>query len=237
MSALPGEWIEHANAGAMARDVARRLHDACTRGIAARGRAWLALAGGNTPLPAYRAFAATALQWHCIDAVPTDERCVPADHPASNGRALAEAFAGAHGIHVHPLATPDGDCDRSLDGARTLLARHRAPFDAVVLGMGVDAHFASLFPGAEGLADALDPASQADVVRIDPEPLPPEAPFPRISLALPRLLRARELHLVIAGDGKRAVIEQAAKSGNPLRHPVAALLHAQPAALHLHWTA
>lgn len=233
----PVAFTEHADAGVMARDIAQRLHDACTRAIAARGRAWLALAGGSTPLPAYRAFAATALQWHCIEAIPTDERCVPSAHPACNLRALGDAVAGAHGIQLHPLATPDGACDRSLDAARALLARHRGAFDAVVLGMGADAHFASLFPAAAGLAGALDAAGAADVVRIDPDPLPPEAPFPRISLTLARLLRARELHLVVTGDAKRGVLEQAAGATDFLRHPVAALLHAEPAGLHLHWTA
>lgn len=230
-------FIEHANAGAMARDIADRLHETCTRAIAARGRASLALAGGNTPLPAYRAFAATALQWHCVEALPTDERCVPAGHPACNLRALAGAFAGAHGIRMHPLTTPDGDCDRSLEAARAWLARHRAPYDAVVLGMGADAHIASLFPGAAGLASALDRDGTVDAVRIDPDPLPAEAPFPRISLTLARLLRARALHLVVTGEAKRAVLDHAAVADDVLRHPVTALLHARPPGLHLHWAA
>ncbi|HET8818209.1 MAG TPA: 6-phosphogluconolactonase, partial [Xanthomonadaceae bacterium] len=152
-------------------------------------------------------------------------------------RSLRDAFVGAHGMQLHSLVAPDGDCDRSLEAARTLLAHHRAPFDAVVLGMGADAHFASLFPDTEGLAAALDPTGNVDVVRIDPRPLPSEAPFPRVTLTLARLLRAHELHLVVTGDAKRSVVERAVRSDDPLRHPVAALLHARPAALHLHWTA
>lgn len=233
--AKPVTLAEHDDATALARAIAQRLHDACTRAIAERGRAWLALAGGGTPLPAYRAFAATALPWHCIDVVPTDERCVPLEHPASNHRALAGAFALARGLTVHALA--DGDCDRSLAQARALLARHPAPFDAVVLGMGADAHIASLFPGAAGLAAALDPRGTDQAVRIDPDPLPPGAPFPRVSLTLARLLRARELHLVMTGVDKREALEAAMASDDPLRHPVAALLHASPASLHLHWSA
>ena len=191
-------------------------------------------------MPAYRAFAASDLDWPRAAVVATDERCVPHDHRASNHAALLSAFADAPGIVLHALATPDGACDRSLDAARALLADARAaePFDIVVLGMGGDAHFASLFPGADGLDAALDPEGTADVVRIEPDPLPPEAPFPRISLTLARLLRAREVHLVITGEDKRDVLVQAAGSDDPLRHPVAALLHASSAPpLHLHWAA
>lgn len=219
--------------------LAQVLADTCARALDARGHAWLALAGGRTPLPAYRAFAAAGLAWPNVVMVPTDERCVPAGHAASNHAAMIAAFAGAEGVVVLPLVTPAGDCDGSLDAARALLSRegHRDPFDAVVLGMGADAHFASLFPHAAGLEDALDPEGDADVVRIDPDPLPPEAPFPRISLTLSRLLRAREVHLVLTGEDKRAVLEAAVATDDPLRHPVAALLHAGLAPLHLHWAA
>lgn len=234
---LPPNWIEYAGADAMARELVRALHDACVRAIAERGRAWLALAGGKTPLPAYRAFAATGLPWAQVQVVPTDERCVPEGHPASNGGALLAAFHDAPGIVLHPLAEAGEDCAASLAQARQRLARHPEPFDAVVLGMGADAHFASLFPGASGLAAALDPAGTTDAVRIEPDPPPPDAPFPRISLTLPRLLHAREVHLVVTGVDKRAALEAAVSSREPLRHPVAALLHANAAPLFLHWAA
>lgn len=233
----PLRWIEHPSADAMAHALANTLHDACARAIAERGQAWLALAGGKTPFPAYREFARTNLPWPQVQVVPTDERCVPNDHPASNHRAMLTAFLGAPGIVLHPLAEAGDNCNASLEQARKRLACHPERFDAVLLGMGADAHFASLFPGAPGLAAALDPAGTPDVVRIDPEPLPPEAPFPRISLTLSRLLHAREIHLVVTGAGKRAVLDEAAASGDPLRHPVAALLHANTAPLSLHWAA
>ena len=230
------QWHEHADADALAADLAQRLRLACVDALATRGTALFALAGGRTPLPLYRRWAACALPWPQVTLLPTDERCVAHDHGACNLRELAAAFAQADGVRLEPLTASDGDPLRSEAVARDALARHRAPFDAVVLGMGADAHTASLFPGAPQLGVALDPASALDACRVDPRPLPPDAPFPRITLTVARLLRARALHLVVTGEQKREVLHQALASADPHRHPVAAILHAPVARVHLHWS-
>ncbi|QSX79333.1 6-phosphogluconolactonase [Agrilutibacter solisilvae] len=69
-----------------------------------------------------------------------------------------------------------------------------------------------------------------------PRPLPPEAPFDRISLTASRLLRARESLLAVTGEGKRAVLHRAQAGADPAVMPVAAILHAPLAALQIHWS-
>lgn len=229
--------------------VAGVFEAACRDAIAQRGSAFLALAGGRTPLPVY-AHLANARLGGRIDAVPTDERCVPHDHPACNLRNLREAFArhpresGNDGdvsmpstadISASALTREDGDIDASLAQARALLAAHPEPFDAVLLGMGADGHFASLFPGAANLADGLAMDSGMDAIATLPDPLPPEAPFARISLTLPRLLRARAVHLVVSGQDKRAVLCRAQQEPHA-PYPVASLLQAAASPIHIHWS-
>ncbi|KGQ20541.1 6-phosphogluconolactonase [Lysobacter dokdonensis DS-58] len=230
-------WIEHDHADieGLSRHLAQMLHAACRAAIDTRGRAVLALAGGRTPFPAYRALAAMRLDWSCVVVVPSDERCVPHDHPASNLTELRKAFSDARGITIESLTTDDGDPARSEAHARSRLATLPDTFDAIVLGMGQDAHTASLFPGAPQLRAALDLDNALDATRIDPDPLPPEAPFPRITLTLSRLLRTRALHLAITGQAKRDVLQAARASGNILRHPVAAIGEGE-AAVHVHWS-
>ena len=233
-------WIaqHYADHDALAIALARELDEAVAAALATRGRALLALAGGRTPLPAYRALAA---RWRTheeaarIVLMPTDDRCVPHDHPGSNVGELRALFDGTD-VRIEALTTANGDPTRSERYARAMLADHPDAFDAVVLGMGLDAHTASLFPGASQLASGLDVESPFEALRVDPEPLPVEAPFPRISLTLARLLRARTLHLAITGDAKRAVLAQAQADGDALQRPVAALLHAPGAAVNIHWS-
>jgi 6-phosphogluconolactonase len=84
--------------------------------------------------------------------------------------------------------------------------------------MGADGHVASLFPNTDPRAD--DPAQ---IRMITPDPLPPEAPFDRISLTIPALLDSDELLFVIRED-RRALFEAAARGENDL--PIARLLGA-----------
>lgn len=229
-------WIEHdhADVGALVAHVTEVFVDACREAIHARGQAWLALAGGRTPLPVYAQLAAAGLGG-VVSAIPTDERCVPHDHPACNLRALREAFAADANIVGNPLTREDGDVDASLAQARALLAVNPQPFDAVLLGMGADGHFASLFPGAANLAEGLATESGIDALATLPDPLPPEAPFARISLTLPRLLHAKQIHLVVTGADKRAVLRHA-QAHSDSAFPVAALLHAPGHHVHIHWS-
>lgn len=248
-AAMAGSEHLYPDTPALVAGVAAAFTQACRDAIARCGHAWLALAGGRTPLPVY-AQLAQALRDARIDAVPTDERCVPHDHPACNLRHLRAAFGSEapafarhsrvggndepRNIVAHPLTAANGDIDASLAQARALLAARPQPFDAVLLGMGADGHIASLFPGAANLAEGLALDSGVDAIATLPDPLPPEAPFARISLTLPRLLRARSMHLVVTGHAKRAVLEQARRDPQA-PFPVTALLHAG-APVHVHWS-
>ena len=234
---MPMAWIEHDHTdfAALVAHVASELEHTCAVAIRERGMAWLALAGGRTPLPIYALLAASC-QAANISAIPTDERCVPHNHPACNLHALRKTFAGNGAFVANSLTRGDGDIDASLAQSRALLALNPQPFDAVLLGMGADGHFASLFPGAANVGDGLAMDSGLDAIATLPDPLPPEAPFARISLTLPRLLHARQIHLVVTGEDKRRVLRLAQHQDTTDGVPVAALLHARDHRVQIHWS-
>jgi 6-phosphogluconolactonase len=158
--------------------------------------------GGSTPFPVLALLAQAPLDWRRVTVWPGDDRLVPEDHPASNTgrvRALLEPV----GAEVVALSEME-----------------QVPHFALAwLGMGADGHIASLFPNTDPRAD--DPLK---IRRLTPDPLPPEAPFDRITLTMPALLDAGELLFVIRGAEKRALFEAAARGESDL--PVARLLAA-----------
>ena len=101
-----------------------------------------------------------------------------------------------------------------------LTTMEQAPHFALAwLGMGGDGHVASLFPNTDPRLD-----DERRIRRLTPDPLPPEAPFDRITLTLPALLDSDELLFVVRGAEKRALFEAASRGENDL--PIARLLGA-----------
>jgi len=190
-------------AGAGDEKVAGWLHQRLTDALErAAGPIALCLPGGSTPGPILRHLASAPLDWRRITVWPGDDRLVPPGHPASNAgqlRALLEPV-GAEVV--------------------TLSIMEEVPHFALTwLGMGGDGHIASLFPSADP-----DPADPEPIRQLTPDPLPPEAPFDRITMTIPALLNADEMMFVIRGEEKRAIFETAARGEGDL--PVARLLRA-----------
>lgn len=231
---MPLIWTIHPDADAMAAALADVLATALDARLASPGRAALALAGGRTAPPVCRALAARSLDWSRVSVLPTDERWVAESHADSNLRVLRECFAAVP-AELRALVPDAPGSTPSADAANAALA-DLPRFAAVLLGMGADGHFASLFPGDAGLAAALslDPPPAEPAVVVIPDPLPAAGPHPRISLTLARLLDTDWLLLAISGADKRAVIEQAL--AEPARFPVGALLTQTRCPVEIHWS-
>ncbi len=172
------------------------------------GTVALALPGGATPFPILALLTARDIEWDRVVVFPTDDRLVPQDHPASNTGKL------------RALLEPLGADVCGLEGVRLTDRGASLPwFTLVWLGMGADGHVASLFPNTDPAPD-----DSKWVRRLTPDPLPPEAPFDRITLTIPALIYSGEVMFVIRGEDKRAVFEAAMRGEHDL--PVARLLAA-----------
>lgn len=229
--------IEHADSRALAIALAAGLSTALDEALDQRGAATLALAGGRTSPPIMQRLAAQPRDWHRVTLIPSDERWVDAGHPDCNLRQLRSSFESRPEIRWISLAPAvrTGELNASFANAG-LAAVAATDFDAVLLGMGGDGHFASLFAGASGLAAGLDLANPESAIAITPDPMPNAGPHPRISLTLARLLRSRRVMLAITGTDKRGALERAMRENDPTRLPVAALLHAPGVTVEIHWS-
>ena len=207
------------SAEALARQLATDVTAALERQLVARGMASLVVPGGRTPAAFLRELASRQLDWSNVFVTLADERCVAADDPASNLRFVREAFAGAPASFATLVAVDATGAEAALRWSKALGTMPR-PFAAVILGLGDDGHFASLFPGMPGLATALDLSCTTSVV----EGVAPVEPRARLSLTLPVLLDTDLLVLHITGDSKLATLQRATSGGSALEMPVRALL-------------
>lgn len=198
-------WAEPGDLGAVADRIAAE--------IARPGTKRIALAGGSTPAKVFERLAARELDWSGITLLPTDDRQVPHDHPASNFAKLKSALGHTAAI-LEPLK----------EGQKT------APFDLVWLGMGEDGHVASLFPRMCAL-----PSTKPRVIATTPKPLPPEAPFARLSLNRQALARTRATILVVTGAAKRRIVEAALAGSDAW--PVSDVLRSPRAPVTIYWSA
>lgn len=160
----------------------------------------VAFPGGSTPGPILELMVDRPLEWNRVAVFPTDDREVEEDHEASNTGKL-RSLLEPHGALVTPLA-------EGLDLPH---------FALVWLGMGTDGHIASLFPSSQP-----DPNDIQKVRCLTPDPLPPEAPFDRVTLTIPALLACDEMAFVARGQAKKEVFEGALKGDHDL--PIRTLL-------------
>ena len=185
--------------------LASRISSELGETLRAQGRATLSVPGGTTPGPIFDILSGVDLDWARVSVVLNDERWVPEGHPRSNttllrdrllvGRAAAATYVPLYADQP----TPDTALDLLADGLRPHL-----PISVLLLGMGADMHTASLFPGADHLAQALAPDAPP-VMALRAE----AAGEPRITLTAPVLQAALRIHVLITGDEKRAALERA----------------------------
>ena len=194
------EWVGAVTA-ALVDDIHRVLREKPTALVAA--------AGGKTPGPILARLAGAMLPWSRVTFIPTDDRLVSEEHPARNAALLRQwlAPAIAAGAQVTSL--------EELRGA--------VMPDAVLLGFGSDCHIASLFPNAAGIDAALALDGEASTTRMAPDPLPPEAPYPRITLTLRALVSPRRILVAAAGADKILALERA-QMADAMATPLAVLL-------------
>lgn len=216
--------VVHDDLGSLAADAAERFAAAA---IAAGPRFDVVLTGGSTAPTVYARLAAgplgSGVDWARVHVWWTDERCVPPDDPRSNYAAAREALLDRVPIpceQIHRMRGEDENPEREAVRheaalrSRQGLARGEPPrFDFAFLGLGGDAHVASLFPGAPALG--LEDRLVAAVRRADSAISEPAVD--RLTLTFAALNAARAAVFLVAGESKaealRAVLEEPADVG------------------------
>jgi 6-phosphogluconolactonase len=166
----------------------------------------LVLTGGSTPKRAYELAAARDADWSRATVWFTDERCVPRDHADSNF-GMADAALLSRLDPAPRVLRMEGERGHEEGAAayHELIYGELGPepaWDLLLLGLGPDAHVASLFPGRPelGVRDRM----AVGVPEAGLEPF-----VPRISMTLPCLNGAERAVFLVTGDSKKEAVRRA----------------------------
>ena len=137
------------------------------------------------------------LEWSKVKACLVDDRCVPSDHKDSNERLLTEYLAVNKASNINVI---------SLYNEPREVLKIKRPFDVVLLGLGHDGHFASLFPKLVGNDKYLSVLADPEIVVLDEMGDPKHK---RISMNLAMILQSKRIVLISNNKDKNKVIEDA----------------------------
>ncbi|HEX8102691.1 MAG TPA: 6-phosphogluconolactonase [Solirubrobacteraceae bacterium] len=207
---------------------AAQVAEAAAERIAAvvKANGHIALAGGSSPKRAYGLLRARGLDFGGATLWYSDDRAVGPDDERSNHRMVAEALLDGLPEELAPRAVHRIEGERGAEAAAEhyeALIRAElgdAPvFDLVLLGLGPDAHCASLFPGK--------PAIEVRDHLIAAVPEAGMEPYvPRVTFTLPLINDAREVLFMVSGADKAEAVARA--FGDPA-DPVSPAAHVRPA--------
>lgn len=223
--------LVHRDQGVLAEAVAARLVTRIADVQAARGSASVVLTGGGVGTAVLAALAGTgardAIDWGQLDVWWGDERFLPAGDPERNETGAREALLDRVPVdpaRVRPMPAADGpdggDPEAAAERYAAELRSAARPgdggpvpsFDVLMLGVGPDAHVASLFPEMPALRDGRA------VVAVRDAPKPPPT---RISLTFPSLRAAREVWVLASGESKAGAVRLGLAETDPVKAPAA----------------
>lgn len=156
------------------------------------GEVSIALSGGSSPVALYEGLSSIELGWERVRVTLIDDRLVPADHFDSNQKLVRNTLLRSKAGMAEFIRLQDWQAGHFPDIA--------------ILGMGMDGHFASLFPAMMDDAKAFDLAAEPEIITTAPMGNPLHA---RITMNLSMILEIPSRVLMVVSEEKKAVLSAA----------------------------
>lgn len=221
---------------ALCEGIAQDMLGAIASDLQERGECHVVLTGGTVGIKLLRHVdtADERVDWTLVHFWWGDERFVEAHSAERNAVQATEALISripipVENVHRMPAAAEGVSLDDAVSGYAAELSEFWGAdfphFDVVLLGVGPDAHVASLFPGLPQIGEG---GHTVVAVRNSPKP-----PIERISLTLPSINASRRVWVVASGSDKAPAINLGLTETDPAVAPVSAVRGAEQTSFYL----
>jgi len=199
--------------------------------LEAQSSAALIVGGGTSPVQCFKALANTDIGWPRVQVLLSDERWVSPQDDDSNEKLIRQNLLQESAKDAQLLAMFDASAsiEQQCETVQKAIVSQSTKFSCAFLGMGEDGHFASLFPDAENLDEGLDYDGASYCIPVKTA----ASPHMRMSLTMAALLQSESILLLIFGEKKREVYEQAKR--DPDAYPVSRLMAQTRVPVHVFW--
>ena len=194
--------------------LAQRILELINKAQQTKGSATVLLSGGSTPMPVYEKLSVSNVDFSNIEFGLVDDRFVPANDPASNEGVIRNIFKNQADFTLEPMV------GNPMDYAQSIAQCHQTYLkfvhgDVILLGMGGDGHFASLFPNDGPSTEGLL-ASEACCLGTNA----PSHPTKRISTNLAFIKTIEHRILLITGKDKLEKLKASSTERTPISYIV-----------------
>lgn len=215
--------------------LAETIREVSENAIAQRGVFNFVLAGGNSPRRLYKLLASKAyknrIDWKKTYFFFGDERYVPLHDPKRNSLMAEETLfrplkiKESHVFKVDTTGSPEDSAHAYAHAIATHFNKKPIVFDFILLGLGDDAHTASLFPHTSVLED-----TKATVKSVFVE----SAQIYRITMTAALINQAENIAFLVYGKEKSDAVYHVLKDqqSSPLQYPAKLI---RPKNGSLHW--
>ncbi len=194
--------------------------------IANGGRFSVALSGGNTPRRLYEILSTPPFRdrvtWRAVDIFWGDERCVPMDDLRSNFRMAREILLDRvplpkENIHAMRGDLPPSEAAMQYETElRNYFSDQPPAIDLVFLGLGDNAHTASLFPHTPVLNEKERWVADVYILEQD---------MHRITLTAPFINQADQVVFLVSGADKAHALQNVLEGAYQPHNYPAQLIH------------
>jgi 6-phosphogluconolactonase len=210
----------------LSQSAAQIFADLADQAIQSRGRFSVALSGGKTPRRLYELLAGSPtrekIPWQAVHVFWGDERCVPLDDPRSDFRMAREALLEkvplpAENIHAIQVNLPPAQAAAQYETElRKFFGKQPPVFDLILLGMGENAHTASLFPHTPVLNETKRWVSEVYVT---------EQAMYRVTFTAPLINQAEQVIFLVSGADKAPALQNVLEGAYQPQEFPAQLIH------------